>query len=142
MVLRQKMEFSVLFVKNVWVVNARPGRWNGIIEGRIDLIHRAIRKAFQAIAIELRKFRDKRAKKEVRTAPIPPLRGVVCKLFPRQQYGFILNEGGGEVYFHKNALKGLSFGDLEDGTEVVFNMEEGQKGPQATAVLPVPVVKA
>ena len=38
------------------------------------------------------------------------------------------------MYFHKNALQGLTFRDLEDGTEVVFNVEEGRKGPQATAV--------
>lgn len=129
-------------VAEALVVVSLPGRHTLTARKENKTFEEAIRKAFQAIAIELRKFRDKRAKKEVRTAPIPPLRGVVCKLFPRQQYGFILNEGGGEVYFHKNALKGLSFGDLEDGTEVVFNMEEGQKGLQATAVLPVPVVKA
>lgn len=129
-------------VAEALVVVSLPGRHTLTARKENKTFEEAIRKAFQAIAIELRKFRDKRAKKEVRTAPIPPLRGVVSKLFPRQQYGFILNEGGGEVYFHKNALKGLSFEDLEDGTEVVFNMEEGQKGPQATAVLPLPVVKA
>jgi cold shock CspA family protein len=68
------------------------------------------------------------------------LRGVVCKLFPQEGYGFILKEGGGEVYFHKNALHGIKFEDLEDGTEVVFNIEPGEKGPQATTVNPVPVV--
>ena len=94
----------------------------------------AIRKAFDAVGIELRKFREKRAKKEVRTAPVPPLRGVVRKLFTREAYGFILQDGGGEVYFHKNALQGLAFEDLEDGTEVVFNVEEGQKGPQAVEI--------
>jgi cold shock CspA family protein len=65
----------------------------------------------------------------------------VCKLFPKEEYGFILQEGGGEVYFHKNALRGLSFQELEDGTEVVFNMEEGRKGPQATAVHPLPMTQ-
>jgi cold shock CspA family protein len=46
------------------------------------------------------------------------------------------------VYFHKNALQGLTFRDLEDGTEVVFNVEEGRKGPQATVVCPLPVARA
>lgn len=128
-------------VAEALVVVSLPGRHTFTARKENKTFEEAIRKAFQAIAIELRKFREKRAKKEVRTAPVPPLRGVVCKLFPREQYGFILNEGGGEVYFHKNALKGLSFKDLEDGTEVVFNVEQGQKGLQATAVLPVPVVK-
>jgi len=96
----------------------------------------AIRAAFAAVEIELRKVREKRASKEVRVPPVP-LRGVVCKLFPREGYGFILKEGGGEVYFHRNAVRDMAFGDLEDGTEVAFNVEEGEKGPQATVVKPV-----
>jgi CspA family cold shock protein len=65
---------------------------------------------------------------------------VVCKLFPKEQYGFILKEGGGEVYFHANALQGLAFEGLDDGTEVVFGIEQGKKGPQATVVsLPSPI---
>ena len=99
----------------------------------------AIRAAFAAVEIEIDKFREKRASKEVRI-PAIPLRGVVCKLFPDEGYGFILQEGGGEVYFHQNALHGLKFEDLEDGTEVAFNVEDGDKGPQATTVNSVPIL--
>lgn len=101
----------------------------------------AIRAAFEAVSIKLHKFREKRRSKEVRTSPIPPVRGVVCKLFPRERYGFILKEGGGEVYFHENALHGLMFDQLEDGIEVVLNIEEGKKGPQATTVNPLPAIQ-
>jgi len=101
----------------------------------------AIRAAFDAVSIELRKFREKRKSKEVRTSPVPPFRGVVCKLFPKERYGFILKEGGGEVYFHQNALQGLAFDQLEDGMEVVLNIEEGKEGLQATAVCPLPVIR-
>jgi cold shock CspA family protein len=101
----------------------------------------AIRTAFDAVAIELRKHREKRGRTEVRTSPMPPLRGVICKLFPKEGYGFILKEGGGEVYFHKHALQSLTFDELSDGTDVAFNMEEGEKGPQATVVhRPSPLV--
>jgi ribosomal subunit interface protein len=99
----------------------------------------AIRAAFDAVAIELRKYREKRATKAVRAAAMPPYRGVISKLFTKQGYGFILKEGGGEVYFHKHAVHGLSFDELEDGIEVAFNVEEGKKGLQATTVNPVPV---
>ncbi|MDH4328239.1 MAG: cold shock domain-containing protein [Nitrospira sp.] len=52
----------------------------------------------------------------------------------------MLREGGGEVYFHANALQGLTFEGLDDGTEVVFGLEDGKKGPQATVVsLPPPM---
>ena len=94
----------------------------------------AIRSAFDAMAIELRKYREKPAEKVVRTKPLPALRGVVSKVFPAQGYGFILKDGGGEVYFHKNALKGIPFKELEDGLEVMFEAEPGEKGLHATIV--------
>lgn len=94
----------------------------------------AIRAAFDAVAIELRKYRDKRADKVARIEPLPQLRGVVSKIFPNQGYGFILNDGGGEVYFHKNALKGISFDEVQDGLEVLFESEPGEKGLHATIV--------
>jgi ribosome-associated translation inhibitor RaiA/cold shock CspA family protein len=128
-------------VAEALVVVSLPGRRTLTARKENKTFEEAIRKAFQAVAIELRKFREKRAKKEVRTASVPPLRGVVCKLFPKQQYGFILEEGGGEVYFHKHALKGVTFEDLSDGTEVVFNVEKGREGPQATAVQPLLLAK-
>lgn len=100
----------------------------------------AIRAAFLAIETELRKYREKRAMKEVRTEPIPPMRGVISKLFPDEGYGFLLKDGGGEVYFHKNALQGLTFETLTDGVEVAFNVEPGEKGEHATVVSPIPAL--
>lgn len=127
-------------VAEALIVVSLPGRQTLTARKEDKTFEEAIRKAFQAVSIELRKFRGKRAEKEARTA-IPPLRGVICKLFPKEQYGFILKEGGSEVYFHKNALQGIKFRELEDGTEVVFNHEEGRKGLQATVVSPLPVAR-
>jgi cold shock CspA family protein/ribosome-associated translation inhibitor RaiA len=129
-------------VAEALVVVSLPGRHTFTARKENKTFEEAIRKAFQAVSIELRKFREKRGNKDVRTAPIPPLRGVICKLFPKEQYGFILKEGGREVYFHKNALQGMTFRDLEDGTEVMFNLEQGRKGPQATVVCPLPDARA
>ena len=125
-------------VADAVVVVTLPGRHTFTARKEEKTFEEAIRAAFSAVEIELRKFREKRAMTEARTPPLPPLRGVICKLFPKEGYGFLLKEGGGEVYFHKNALHGLKFKDLEDGTEVVFNVEVGEKGPQATTVNPVP----
>lgn len=129
-------------VAEALIVVSLPGRHTFTARKEDKTFEEAIRKAFQAISTALRKFRAKRASKEVRTAPLPPLRGVICKLFPEEQYGFILKEGGREVYFHKNALQGMTFRELEDGTEVVFNIEEGRKGPQATVVSPLNIARA
>ena len=127
-------------VAEALIVVSLPGRHTVTARKENKTFEEAIRNAFDAVAIELRKYREKRAKTEIRLPPVPPNRGVVCKLFPQERYGFILKEGGGEVYFHANALQGLTFEQLEDGTEVVFGFEQGKKGPQATVVARPPVV--
>ncbi len=127
-------------VAEALVVVTLPGRHTLTARKEDKTFEEAIRSAFQAISIELRKYPEKRAKTEVRLPPVPPHRGVICKLFPKEQYGFILKEGGGEVYFHANALQGLTFKKLEDGTEVVFGLEQGDKGPQATVVTLLPPI--
>jgi ribosomal subunit interface protein len=127
-------------VAEALIVVSLPGRHTITARKDNKTFEEAIRNAFDAIAIELRKYREKRANTEIRMPPVPPLRGVVCKLFPKERYGFILQEGGGEVYFHEHALQQLTFEQLEDGTDVVFGLEQGKKGPQATVVmLPPPI---
>lgn len=127
-------------VAEALVVVSLPGRHTFTARKEDKTFEEAIRAAFAAVEIELRKFREKRATTEVRPAPLP-LRGVVSKIFRREGYGFILQEAGGEVYFHRNALQGLAFDSLEDGHEVAFQSEPGAKGPQATAVQSAPVVE-
>lgn len=127
-------------VAEALVIVTLPGRHTVTARKERKTFEEAIRSAFQAVNIELRKYREKRAKTDVRLPPVPPHRGVICRLFPKERYGFILKEGGSKVYFHANALKGLTFKKLEDGTEVVFGFEQGKKGPQATVVtLPPPM---
>jgi len=128
-------------VAEALIVVTFPGRQTMTSRKEDKTFEEAIRTAFDAMAIELRKNRERRSRTEVRTSPIPPLRGVICKLFPKEGYGFILKEGGGEVYFHKHALRGITFEELNDGTDVAFNIEEGEKGPQASTVhRPSPIV--
>jgi cold shock CspA family protein len=122
-------------VAEALVLVTLPGRHTLTARKEDKTFEEAIRSAFRAVGIELRKYREKRARTDVRVPPVPPHRGVICKLFPKEQYGFILKEGGGEVYFHANALQDLTFSGIEDGMEVVFGLEEGHKGPQATVVL-------
>lgn len=126
-------------VAEALVVVTLPGRHTFTARKEEKTFEEAIRAAFAAVETELRKYREKRASTEVRVPPVP-LRGVVCKLFPREGYGFILQEGGGEIYFHRNAVHGFTFEELSDGQEVVFNVEAGDKGPQATTVEPIPIV--
>ena len=124
-------------VAEALVVVTLPGRHTLTARKEEKTFEEAIRAAFFAVEIELEKFRDKRASKEIRVPPIP-FYGVIAKLFLEEGYGFLLQDGGGEVYFHKNAVHGIKFEELEDGLEVSFNVEDGEKGPQATTVNPVP----
>ncbi len=121
------------------VVVTLPGRHTITARKQDKTFEEAIRAAFFAAEGELDTYREKRANKEVRVPPIP-FRGVVSKIFSDEGYGFILMDGGEEIYFHRNALHGLTFEDLEDGTEVGFDLEDGEKGPQAKTVKPVPIV--
>jgi cold shock CspA family protein/ribosome-associated translation inhibitor RaiA len=127
-------------VAEALIVVSLPGRHTFTARKEDKTFEEAMRHAFEAVAIELRKYREKRAHIEVRLPPVPPHHGVICKLFPQEGYGFLLKEGGGEVYFHRHALQGLSFEQLEDGMEVVFNIEQGDKGPQATVVTLPPAI--
>lgn len=49
-------------------------------------------------------------------------------------FGFIEREGGDDVFVHFSAIEGDGFKSLEDGQSVEFNIEEGDRGPQATNV--------
>ncbi|MFA0086570.1 cold-shock protein [Vibrio sp. E150_011] len=52
-------------------------------------------------------------------------------------YGFIEQENGGaDVFVHFRAITGDGFKTLKEGQAVVFEVEQGQKGPQATNVVP------
>ena len=101
-----------------------------------ETFEEAIRLAFEALAVELERIREKRASHEV-DVNAPPDRGVVTKLFPKEGYGFIVLEDGTEVYFHENSVRDAVFEQM-DGMEVSLNIEPGEKGPQATVVQPLP----
>ena len=49
-------------------------------------------------------------------------------------YGFITREGGPDVFVHFSQIQGDGYRNLEEGQSVEFNVEQGQKGLQATDV--------
>ncbi|MCM3734888.1 cold-shock protein CspD [Bacillus cytotoxicus] len=50
-------------------------------------------------------------------------------------FGFIEVEGGEDVFVHFSAIQGDGFKSLEEGQEVTFEVEQGNRGPQATNVV-------
>ena len=49
-------------------------------------------------------------------------------------FGFIEHEAGSDVFVHYSAIQGEGFKSLEEGQSVSFQVEEGQRGPQAANV--------
>lgn len=51
-------------------------------------------------------------------------------------FGFIEQaDGGDDVFVHFSAIQGEGFRNLNEGDEVEFNVEQGQKGLQASNVV-------
>lgn len=52
-------------------------------------------------------------------------------------FGFITPESGGDDLFaHFSAISGSGFKTLKEGQKVSFEVTQGQKGPQASNIVP------
>ncbi len=51
-------------------------------------------------------------------------------------YGFIETEDGKDLFVHFSEIQGEGYKTLAEGQTVEFEEGEGQKGPQATKVVP------
>ncbi|MBF9067222.1 cold-shock protein [Streptacidiphilus fuscans] len=51
-------------------------------------------------------------------------------------FGFIEQAGGGpDVFAHYSAIQGGGYRELVEGETVTFDVEQGQKGPQAANIV-------
>jgi cold shock CspA family protein/ribosome-associated translation inhibitor RaiA len=115
-------------------------RGTEIVASRIrDELGKALHDALDAFEREVRDLRERRRELRDERVPEPPQLGVGDRVFREEGYGFLISDAGEQVYFHRHAVKhGLEFERLEDGSRVAFNIEAGDKGPQANAVYPPP----
>jgi len=96
-------------------------------------IHVSIRDAFDAAERQIEAFKGR-----IRSDVMPPsasaLTGQVALIEPGVDHGFILNNVGSQLYFHRDSVTNAHFGDLRQGDTVNYVEEEGDGGPVAVKV--------
>ena len=98
-------------------------------------VYVAIRDAFDAAVRRVEDFMRKHAG-AVKVHEVP-MHGTIAGM--SHDYGFIAASDGREIYFHRNSVIHGDFESLEAGDEVRFVLHpgEGEKGPQASTVVPI-----
>ncbi|MBV7390907.1 MULTISPECIES: cold-shock protein [Enterococcus] len=61
--------------------------------------------------------------------------GTVKWFNPDKGFGFITGEDGNDVFAHFSAIQGDGFKTLDEGQAVTYDVEDGQRGPQATNIV-------
>jgi CspA family cold shock protein len=60
--------------------------------------------------------------------------GKIKKIVSDRGFGFINDTDGREVFFHQSSLVDAKFSDLNESTQVEFDIENSPKGPRAVNV--------
>ena len=64
-------------------------------------------------------------------------RGTVKWFNSEKGYGFIAQENGDDLFVHYSEIQGNGFRSLNEGDTVEFEITDGKKGKQASAVMVV-----
>jgi len=70
-----------------------------------------------------------------RQKPVAQYKGKVKWFNNAKGYGFIGRDDGPDVFVHYSAIQLDGYKTLKEGDDVEFDIVQGQKGPQADAVL-------
>lgn len=62
--------------------------------------------------------------------------GVVKWFNEKKGFGFISIDDGEDVFVHYSAIQADGFKTLQEGDAVTFELEENDKGPRASNVVP------
>jgi cold shock CspA family protein len=92
----------------------------------------AIRDAFGAMGRQLEDFARRHDQR--RKVHAAPPHGRISELHAAEGYGRIETSDGRSIYFHRNSVVDADFERLQVGSEVRFDEEMGERGPQASTV--------
>lgn len=62
------------------------------------------------------------------------MKGTVKWFYQDKGFGFITGEDGKEVFAHYSQIQKDGFKTLEENEEVIYEVTQGQKGPQASNI--------
>jgi CspA family cold shock protein len=62
------------------------------------------------------------------------LKGIIKWFNKSKGYGFIVQEGGNDIFFHRSDLDRSLYNVLKDGDAVMYEVGEGRKGEKAVNV--------
>jgi len=65
------------------------------------------------------------------------VKGKVKWFDSKKGYGFITGEDGNDVFVHFSAIQMDGYKKLEEDQDVEFEVVKGDKGPQASRVIPL-----
>jgi ribosomal subunit interface protein len=92
-----------------------------------------IKDSFDAAERQIKELHE-RQRGEVKQNAESDFVGIVTKVFPEEDYGFIMDPSEQDIYFHRNAVLNDDFDRITEGTAVWYQSEIGDDGLQATAV--------
>ncbi len=99
-------------------------------------IRNAIHEAFRIAERRLRDLKEQRARKTKtpRHDSGNQLLGQVAELHPDRDFGFLVTNEGGLLYFHRNSVLAGDFDALKQGDELFYVEDAGDTGPIAAKV--------
>jgi hypothetical protein len=99
-------------------------------------IQNAINEAFRIAERRLRELKERREDR-LQQPPHEAEReflGQVAEMHPDRDHGFLINNSGSLLYFHRSSMLNGDFDDLVRGEDVHYVEEVGDTGPIATKV--------
>lgn len=104
-------------------------------EKSAEYVRDAIHSAFEAFEVVISRHHQQHRPVSKNSGPV--VEGSIKRIFRSGGYGFIHYQPGRDVYFHRAAVHELDFEKLQPGDPVEFEIEQGERGLQASQVRPV-----